>query len=282
MPDIEFELVNNDIEVIDGALHYWIPDPISESGATRKLTLPVKRGFKESVDYHTELLARLNDPNQRSYASSFKKFIGFEARDNHTIEKYLYEIKQSIGAYNIADLIYNVYLHGMIVKHAKKLEQDKHRIENNTFDQILQDAGIKPDPIKMWWWVTLNFAPETDMLELPALAARICDLKAVEKATYVFEYHTGGDNHPHIHMKLGLNKDKKTWSKSDLIDKLYKNKWLSKHMSDKAKLDVRPFLKAEHNAYLVGDKTEHKMESCESDYELRESLGLPHIVEYSK
>lgn len=137
-----------------------------------------------------------------------------------------------------------------------------------------------------YMWLTLNFPPHTVTIpEIQLEILRIVNLPVFKNCTltYNYEFFGEGKGHPHIHMLVELNKtgtisistlkavifQKK--SLKSIMNLNYKMSWAKEYQDRTEKRAVYK------QAYLLGLKTESKMESCEKDKEWRKINNLEEL-----
>lgn len=102
---------------------------------------------------------------------------------------------------------------------------------------------------------------------------KLFDKSWVTDGYAVFEYYTETGNHPHVMMKLSVNKYQ---TKGKLLDKCFESA-LAKFTSGKQFIDIKPFQPC-HQDYLQLDKSLSKKENLEKDIIWRKENNLPEYL----
>lgn len=147
--------------------------------------------------------------------------------------------------------------------------------KSKTIDQ--EAAAIFGDVVESdlnAWFVTLSFDPKRfeSPLVLKSLH-KFLEKSYVEECYAIFEYHTENGGHPHLHMKLKMDKYKQ---KSKVIEKVFQSP-LGKFLENKNFVDVKNFMPC-HKDYLDYDKRPEKQEYLNQDVMWRKEQNLPEYV----
>lgn len=153
----------------------------------------------------------------------------------------------------------------------------KKNSRQNVIKRVNQLYGIEQTLPS--FFVTFNF---DETLFTPELAMKgvkaLLDKTYVESAYGVFEYYGKEKNHPHLHIRLTMNKYN-TFGK--LKDKLKQTTLVTKLTGGINFVDIKPYIEARHKEYLECDKALEKTEQIEKDKVWRENNGLPHYISKS-
>lgn len=125
-----------------------------------------------------------------------------------------------------------------------------------------------------YMWITINFAPDTPMPVVVVETARIVNLPLFKDTTitYVYEFHTSGCGHPHVHMLIELKRTG-TICYATIKEKILQKKSLEKYQfnckiqqSWAHKHDYRCHNnRAWYQAYVRGHKALEKEDNVEKD-----------------
>ena len=227
--------------------------------------LKIYDGYTDEIDYFQLLLNLYSDPKQKHR----RKYFQFYDDVFSTYEEELTETLRCVTDKKAR----NILCHKKVLNVQSLMK--KGETANDLFKKVIEANGQKVIEEYRSYFVTIDCDPnKTTWLHLTNLGRNICHQKWCDKAEYVYEF-TG---HPHIHMIIHTT-DKKI-SKGKLIDKIWQTAGIKSHLNDRQKIDVKEYKTDLHDAYIRGSKTDTKMDGCQTDYDLREQYGLPHLVTY--
>lgn len=151
---------------------------------------------------------------------------------------------------------------------------------------VTYDQGLN------YYWITLNFKPETSISKVKPLVDKFCNLSIFENSCirYCYEYYTKTGHHPHVHMLVELSRTG-TIKPSDVVQKAFQiSGWKSvmgnpeqidiKFSKGKDKKRARP--RAELDAYLAGKKGNKKKSNCALDKAFRLANSLENLYVISR
>lgn len=142
-------------------------------------------------------------------------------------------------------------------------------------EEIAVMCGDKFEPLGDSFFVTINMNEKLfDPDKALKAVSKLFEKSYVSYGYAIFEYNTSQGAHPHIHMKLIVNKYN---CKSKLLEKLY-DSYLGKLTDGKNFIDIKKWLSI-HQDYLEYDKAISKKEYLEKDKIWRKENNLPEYLE---
>lgn len=213
-------------------------------------------GFEESKDYKSIHLEWIK--SNRAFRPKLGIPLNYSSYLDYMSEMYTQTIKNQKTAYLYLKDDYNW---------SKKSKTIK--------DEVAIMFGDKPDKSDNTFFITFNFDNQKfDSSLILKATNKTLDKSWIDGYYAVFEYHTENGNHPHLMMRLIVNKYNK---KGKLLDKMFESP-LAKYTGGKNFIDVRPYLKC-HDDYLMLDKAVEKKEYLDKDVIWRRENNLPEYLE---
>lgn len=191
------------------------------------------------------------------------------------MEKIISKRQMNWDAEHTRQVIINMYFD----EHQEKytMEQKHLRIYNHFISCKWQEfrRNYKPsneDDGLNYMFITLNFEPHVSVNVMKMETERFVKLAIFKNCTYkyVYEYHTKGQNHPHTHILMEM-KNTGTISLTTILQKAYQRQGVEDIMkidylfSWAKKYDKKCRKRSEINAYILGNKTDRKIENVEND-----------------
>jgi hypothetical protein len=144
---------------------------------------------------------------------------------------------------------------------------------NEKIALMFGDNPEQKDPV---FFITFNFDnSKWDANKAINAVNKLFEKSWITSAYGVFEYYGSQQNHPHLMMKLVVNKYGKL---GKLKDKLKETSLCTQLMSGINFLDIKLF-QSYHNDYMQLDKSLEKKEQLDKDIVWRKVQGLPEFVE---
>jgi len=136
--------------------------------------------------------------------------------------------------------------------------------------QMMGTAAAKP-----YYFVTVNYPKEFENWEyMNSLVDTLGKQAWAGKVDHVHEFHGSDGNHPHTHFLITATRK---LIPSEIIDKVYALKGLKKHIGGKNFIHLaknRDKTIEDYTAYIVGAKTDTKLENVTKDILWRQENNL--------